>query len=428
MSPVLLLAVIVLLGVLLYRHAVSRPPNFPPGPIRLPVFGSYLQLLIGNYAYHYRILDKMTLKYKSKILGFYIGSLPTIVACDYESIKEILLRPEFQGRIDSIITRTRALGKKLGVFFVDGPFWEEQRRFALRHMRDFGFGRRSKTLESQIEREIRDLIDVMEGSRRAEKVHKNGLTYLPDILYPGFMNTILAVLMGMRFSRDQDEKLRILGNKIMLFQRSDDQLLLIAIDFFFPAATALSTTITQVIIYMMHYPEVCRKVQMELDSVVGRNKLPTLDDRPSLPYTEATLREAMRRTTLTPISVPHRAIKDTYLKGYFVPKNTVMITHLWSMHMSKEFWGDPEAFRPERFLDENGFLKKKDLTLPFGAGKRLCAGETFARNNLFLFFAAIMQNFNFQMPDGKALPDINNQIPGLIETPGEFWVQAIPRP
>ncbi|XP_068081913.1 probable cytochrome P450 304a1 [Anabrus simplex] len=505
MSPLLLLVAILLLIIYIYHYAVSRPPNFPPGPVRLPVFGSYLQLLAGNYRYPYKIIDKMTSKYKSKILGFYLGSIPTIVACDFESIKEILVRPEFQGRFDSVVTRTRALGDRLGVFFVDGPYWAEQRRFALRHMRDFGFGRRSETLESQIEIEIRDIIDIMQGSRKDEKVHKNGLTYLPDVFYPGFINSILVVLMGIRFSRDEDEKLRFLGNKTMLFQRSgdttggflthipwirffapklsghhsnqissyhlqkfmrelieehktsyseeymrdfcdtyirelklqqasadittfsDDQLLLTAIDFFFPAATAISTTLVQAIIYMMHYPEICSNVQKELDTVVGRNKLPSLNDRPSLPYTEATLRESMRRTTLTPISVPHRATEDTYFRGYFVPKNTMMITCLWSMHMDKDFWGDPEVFRPERFLDEKGLLKKKDYTLPFGAGKRLCAGETFARQNLFLFFAAMMQNFNFEMPDGKELPDINHQIPGIIESPYEFWVRAIPR-
>lgn len=50
-------------------------------------------------------------------------------------------------------------------------------------------------------------------------------------------------------------------------------------------------------------------------------------------------------------------------------QNTMVVTNLWSMHHDTDLWGDPEVFRPERFLDTRGILKKKDITMPFGAGK-----------------------------------------------------------
>lgn len=100
-----------------------------------------------------------------------------------------------------------------------------------------------------------------------------------------------------------------------------------------------------------------------------------------MPYTEATLREIMRFETLVPMSVPHRAMKDTTLGGFYVPKDTIVIAGLYALHNDRKIWGDPENFRPERFLSDDGKLNlKKDLSLPFGAGRRLCAGETFARN------------------------------------------------
>jgi cytochrome P450 len=49
-------------------------------------------------------------------------------------------------------------------------------------------------------------------------------------------------------------------------------------------------------------------------------------------------------------------------------QDTVMIVNLWSFHNDPEFWGDPQIFRPERFLDKDGQLLKKDYSLPFGAG------------------------------------------------------------
>ena len=88
----------------------------------------------------------------------------------------------------------------------------------------------------------------------------------------------------------------------------------------------------------MHQPQIVQRIQNEIDNVVGRGKLPELDDRiqyefqyfvnhfnfslnfSSLPYTEATLRETMRFDTLVPSSVPHKALVDTHYMGYDIPK------------------------------------------------------------------------------------------------------------
>lgn len=53
---------------------------------------------------------------------------------------------------------------------------------------------------------------------------------------------------------------------------------------------------------------------------------------------------------------------------YTVLQNTMVLTGLYSYHNDPDVWGDPHVYRPERFLDENGALLKKDLSLPFGAG------------------------------------------------------------
>ncbi|KAK7791198.1 hypothetical protein R5R35_009364 [Gryllus longicercus] len=510
MHPLLLLAVVCLLVLYLVKNARARPSNFPPGPPKLPVFGNYLQLLAGNYWYPYRELDRLTRRYGCKVLGLHWGPVPTVVACDQQSIRQALAQPQLQGRFESIVTKTRAFDKTLGVFFTDGAFWAEQRRFALRHLRDFGFGRRSPALEAEAQGELEHLVKLLRGETSAphdKEVYSNGRALLPDALYPAFINSILVPLAGARLPRDRDPALRATGRTVMLFQTafdttggflgilpwlrhlfphltghqnnqrssahlhgvfrdiigdhkisfteahmrdfcdvylkemeklreegildkttfSEDQLLLSMIDFFFPAATAISTTMVFAIVFLMHNPHVAERVQEELDNVVGRSRLPHLDDRVSLPYTEATLRETMRRATLTPISIPHRATEDTHFMGYDVPKDSMIITCLWSMHMDKEFWGDPEAFRPERFLDDQGQLLKKDPTLPFGAGKRLCAGETFARHYLFLFFAGLMQNFRFRMPNGQKPPPMDGHRPGIIESIPPFWVEVQPR-
>lgn len=90
----------------------------------------------------------------------------------------------------------------------------------------------------------------------------------------------------------------------------------------------------------------------------------------SLPYLEAIIRETMRIETLAPLGVIHKSTHKTTLGGYEVPANTPIFTNLAAMHHDPDMWGDPEVFRPERFLKENGQLAK-DNTLPFGFGKSI---------------------------------------------------------
>jgi len=76
----------------------------------------------------------------------------------------------------------------------------------------------------------------------------------------------------------------------------------------------------------------------------------------------------MRIETITPLSIVHKTIKKTTLRGYDIPANTPIYTNLAAMHHDPDLWGDPEIFRPERFLKEDGQLAK-DISLPFGFGK-----------------------------------------------------------
>lgn len=87
----------------------------------------------------------------------------------------------------------------------------------------------------------------------------------------------------------------------------------------------------------------------------------------SLPYVEATIRESLRYVTLTPFSVFHKTTKNTTLSGFDLAKDTIVVTNLAALNTDVDLWGDPDNFRPERFLNENGQLCK-DFTFPFGFG------------------------------------------------------------
>ena len=85
---------------------------------------------------------------------------------------------------------------------------------------------------------------------------------------------------------------------------------------------------------MAEYPEVQTKVQSEIDRKIGRKRVPTIDDRGTLPYTEATLYEVIRYNTISPISVPHATTKDTVFRELGLPFYFIEFDTLSSMFSS----------------------------------------------------------------------------------------------
>lgn len=195
-------------------------------------------------------------------------------------------------------------------------------------------------------------------------------------------------------------------------------------DFLIPPSSTVSSQLGFFFNWMLNKPDVYKKMQSEVDEVVGNGRLPTLDDRVNLPYIEAVIRENLRIETVVPSSVPHSALADTELEGYNIPKGTVVIPGLYASNVSKELWGDPDNFRPERFLDSKGKLDlSKDYGVSFSSGRRNCAGETFSRNIMFLMVASICQNFDISSGPGQEVPDLKtHHMPGGVISPKDFWV------
>ena len=81
---------------------------------------------------------------------------------------------------------------------------------------------------------------------------------------------------------------------------------------------------------MALHPEVQKKAQAELDAVVGPTRLPNFEDRKSLVYIEAVVKEALRWHNVTPLGIAHVTREDDEFGGYFVPAGSVMVSNIWS--------------------------------------------------------------------------------------------------
>lgn len=195
-------------------------------------------------------------------------------------------------------------------------------------------------------------------------------------------------------------------------------------DIFGASQDTLSTALQWLLILFTRYPEVQARVQAELDQVVGRDRLPCLDDQPNLPYVMAFLYEAMRFSSFVPITIPHATTVNTSVLGYHIPKDTVVFVNQWSVNHDPVKWPNPEDFDPARFLDKDGFLNK-DLAssvMIFSMGKRRCIGEELSKIQLFLFISILVHQCNFKAnPDEPSKMDFTY---GLTVKPKSFKINV----
>ncbi|KAK3573902.1 hypothetical protein QTP86_033054, partial [Hemibagrus guttatus] len=206
---------------------------------------------------------------------------------------------------------------------------------------------------------------------------------------------------------------------------TDDHLLMTVGDIFGAGVETTSTVLKWSILYLVQHPQVQRKIQEELDTKIGKERHPQVNDRGNLPYLEATIREVLRIRPVSPLLIPHVALSDANIGEYTVQKGTRVIINLWSLHHDEKEWKNPELFNPERFLNEEGnSLCCPSLSyLPFGAGLRVCLGEALAKLELFLFLSWILQRFTLEVPNGQPLPDMQGKF-GVVLKPQKYKVIA----
>uniref|UniRef100_A0A914CRL3 Cytochrome P450 n=1 Tax=Acrobeloides nanus TaxID=290746 RepID=A0A914CRL3_9BILA len=119
-------------------------------------------------------------------------------------------------------------------------------------------------------------------------------------------------------------------------------------------------------------------------------------------------------------------LEDVQMGKYKIPKGTMVVPQIQSVHLDERIFPDPERLIPERHLNDNGTFRKDERIMPFSLGKRACLGESLARMELFLFISHLLQKFEFQPDEPGELPPFE-YTPGLVRAPKPFNCRAVLR-
>ncbi|KAM9345048.1 steroid 17-alpha-hydroxylase/17,20 lyase [Symphorus nematophorus] len=236
---------------------------------------------------------------------------------------------------------------------------------------------------------------------------------------------LLDALLRAKRSAENNNTAEISAESVGL---TDDHLLMTVGDIFGAGVETTTTVLKWTVTYLIHHPQIQKRIQDELDAKVGVDRSPQLSDRGSLPYLEATIREVLRIRPVAPLFIPHVALSDTSIGDLRVRKGTRVIINLWSLHHDEKEWKNPELFDPGRFLNSEGtgLITPSSSYLPFGAGIRVCLGEALAKMELFLFLSWILQRFTLSVPPGYSLPSLEGKF-GVVLQPAKYKVNAVPR-
>uniref|UniRef100_G3T0F5 Cytochrome P450 n=1 Tax=Loxodonta africana TaxID=9785 RepID=G3T0F5_LOXAF len=436
--------------ILIAWKRISKGGKLPPGPMPLPFLGNILQVRTDTT---FQSFMKLKEKY-GPVFTVYMGPRPVVVLCGHEAVKEALVdqADDFSGRGELASIERNFLGH--GVALANGERWRILRRFSLTILRDFGMGKRS--IEERIQEEAGYLLEALRKtdgapidptfflSRTVSNVissvvfgsrfdyeDKQFLKLLRLInesfiemstpwaqlydmysgimqYFPGRHNRIYYLIEELKdFIASRVRNISSIlapfnPNKVktrqQIFPGSDGG---IGLSFttinnqIFTGHLLQAVSLSMVWRIMIVYHPCATKIHEEINQVIGPHRIPSVDDRVKMPYTDAVIHEIQRLTDIVPMGVPHNVIRDTHFRGFLLPKGTDVFPLLGSVLKDPKYFRYPDAFYPQHFLDEQGRFKKNEAFVPFSSvAKHISLGKALVHTEFFLYFSSILQNFS----------------------------------
>jgi len=239
-------------------------------------------------------------------------------------------------------------------------------------------------------------MDLQGLNRRLKDIHTIQDDFLEKILDEHVAQNVPNV------TRDLvDVLLAASADKEMEIQITRDNIKAILYDMFAAGTDTSSTSIEWAMSELLRNPTLLKKVQDELERVVGMGRMVRESDLPCLPYLQAVVKEALRLHPPSVLALPHLSVEACNVLGYEIPPNTRVLVNIWAIGRNPISWEDAERFAPERFM-QGGSMDEKVHNcewIPFGAGRRGCPGEQLGMLVVEFGLAQLLHCFDWTLPD-----------------------------
>jgi cytochrome P450 len=179
---------------------------------------------------------------------------------------------------------------------------------------------------------------------------------------------------------------------------TDEQLRVEVTTFLLAGQETTSLALTWTWYLLSQHAAARERLEGEMDAVLG-GRAPAYADLVNLPYTRRVLDESMR---LYPPAwgFSRQALADDELGGFDLPRGWLAFVVPYVLHRLPQYWSDPEAFDPDRFLPDRVAARPKFVYVPFGAGPRQCIGNQFALIEAQLVLATLAQRYRLRLVPG----------------------------
>lgn len=149
-------------------------------------------------------------------------------------------------------------------------------------------------------------------------------------------------------------------------------------------------------------PIVLKKLQEELDRVLGDNDMPDANQLKEFEYLDMIIKESLRKHPSAG-GTGRTLDEDVDIKGYKFKKGSPLIYSSYSVHRNPQFYPNPEAFDPERFTKEERENRRPSLYTPFSKGQRDCIGKSLSMMEQYVVLASIYKQFEFKLKPNYVL-------------------------
>ncbi|VAH36664.1 unnamed protein product [Triticum turgidum subsp. durum] len=205
-----------------------------------------------------------------------------------------------------------------------------------------------------------------------------------------------------------DALLRIKREGNLAFPLTMNHIKAVILDVFAGGSESPITTLQWAMTELMQNPSVMSRAQAEVRGAFAGQMKVTEEGLANLSYLQCIIKETLRLHAPTPLLLPRECQEQCNILGYDVPKGAIVLVNAWAISRDPEYWEEPEAFIPDRFMGSKVNYNGNNFEfVPFGAGRRICPGVLFGIANIELALASLLFYFDWALPDGILPGDLD---------------------